>query len=354
MRQPALGQQLSFSRLTTAIWGFLIILSAISTTSHQAIAQDDTTVIGRLKAEATLLQPLVTSDVAIKFLQAVPELPRIPDNRILYFNKTTREMLSEASFQALSDSAKIGFDRRELDEGFYYYTRYGTPLAFVRPLDLVASAGLTSLDGARIIDFGFGSIGQLRLMASLGATAVGIDVDPMLTILYGESSDSGQVPRAAVAGEGSAGRMLPLIGSFPNDTAVTSRLNGAYDVFFSKNTLKRGYIHPEGEADPRQLIDLGVSDSVFVKHVYDLLRPGGYFMIYNLHPAQAAPTEKYIPWADGRSPFTRELFEQASFTVLAFDTDDTEFARTMAKALGWDAQMDLEKDLFGTYTLVRK
>jgi hypothetical protein len=77
-------------------------------------------------------------------------------------------------------------------------------------------------------------------------------------------------------------------------------------------------------------------------------------MIYNLHPRQAGPEEPYIPWADGRFPFARELCERLGFEVLAFDVDDSEAARAMGKAFGWDEQMDLENDLFATYTLLRK
>jgi hypothetical protein len=77
-------------------------------------------------------------------------------------------------------------------------------------------------------------------------------------------------------------------------------------------------------------------------------------MIYNLHPALSKPEEPYIPWSDGRCPFDKALVERIGFTTLSFDTDDTEFAHTMAKAIGWDKEMDLNKDLLGTWTLFRK
>ena len=51
------------------------------------------------------------------------------------------------------------------------------------------------------------------------------------------------------------------------------------------------------------------------------------------------------------------MWEAAGFQVLAFDADDSAFARRMGHALGWDAgesPMDLEKDLFAHYTLVKK
>ena len=80
-----------------------------------------------------------------------------------------------------------------------------------------------------------------------------------------------------------------------------------YDLVLSKNTLKRGYIHPERPTEDRKLIKLGVDDRAFVQAVYDMLEPGGLFLIYNLCPAQAPPDQPYIPWADGRCPFDRRL-----------------------------------------------
>jgi hypothetical protein len=317
-------------------------------------AQGDSSALSTLKAEAEALTPLVTSALTKEFLGAVDELPRVSLPRVVYVQKSPRVYLAPAEYESLSDTAKARFERRELNNRFYYYTRYGTPLAFVRPLDLVTQAGFASLSGARIIDFGFGSIGQLRLMAGQGATAYGIEVDPLLRILYGDSGDTGPIPRAANAGEGPDGQLNILIGNFPGDSDISAALGSGFDIFFSKNTLKRGYIHPEREVDPKMLVHLGVDDSTFVKRIYDLLKPGGYFMIYNLHPALSKPDEPYIPWSDGRCPFEKGLVERIGFTTLSFDTDDTEFAHTMAKAIGWDKEMDLSKDLFGTWTLFQK
>lgn len=342
----------TLSRYVVAIGvsGFLV-----SVANQTAIAQVDSSAVASLKSEAVALMPLVKSSIAQKFLEAVPDLPRVLTPRVVYSRKEPRTYLTESAYNQLADSTvRAAFARKELNEEFYYYTRYGTPLAFVRPLDLVGQQGLKSIDGARIIDFGFGSIGQLRLMASSGAQAFGIEVDQLLPLLYGDSTDTGVMPRSKAAGEGAQGSLTTLYGSFPSDTSINRQLGSGFDLFVSKNTLKRGYIHPEREADPRMLVHLGVDDSTFVKRVYDLLKPRGYFMIYNLHPAKSAPDQPYIPWSDGRSPFDKALLEKIGFKVLEFDRDDTEFAHTMAKAVGWDKEMKLETDLFGTYTLVQK
>ncbi|HET9480609.1 MAG TPA: hypothetical protein VFP98_02545 [Candidatus Polarisedimenticolia bacterium] len=62
-------------------------------------------------------------------------------------------------------------------------TRYGSPLAYARALEIVSDSGMTDLSGRRVLDVGYGGIGHLRLMASLGAEFVGVEVDPLLALL---------------------------------------------------------------------------------------------------------------------------------------------------------------------------
>jgi hypothetical protein len=133
-------------------------------------------------------------------------------------------------------------------------------------------------------------------------------------------------------------------------------VGGGYDLFLSKNTLKRGYIHPARPTNPAWLIELGVSDEAFVKAVAGSLKPGGYFLIYNLTPPQAPPDKPFLPMADGRCPFPRAVLEANGFEVLAYDVDDSKAARALARALKWDVQekMNPETDLFGLYTLARR
>jgi hypothetical protein len=184
----------------------------------------------------------------------------------------------------------------------------------------------------------------------MGATAVGVEVDPLLPALYAARADQGRIAR----GRGSV-RMVN--GRFPADAAVARAVGAGWDAFLSKSTLKRGYVHPEQPVDPRQMVQLGVDDSTFVAEVAARLKPGGLFLIYNLSPAPAPPGERYIPWADGRCPFERALLERAGLEVLAYDAVDDEAARAMGRALGWDQgprPMDLERDLFGRYTLARR
>jgi hypothetical protein len=307
-----------------------------------------------MQAEAAAMRALTTSSLTGEFLGAIGCLPSLEVPRVVFYDKAKSLALNEAQAASLTPEQLAGYERRELDETYFYTTHYGTPVAFVRPLEILGQAGVKSFDGLKLVDFGFGSIGQLRALASAGAEVTGIEVDALLQALYSQPGDTGTIARCAAAGEGRDGRLTLVFGHWPAEPAAVEAAGGGYDLFISKNTLKRGYIHPERPVDPRRLVQLGVDDETFVRAVFERLKPGGSFLIYNLHPAPAPDDKPYIPWADGRCPFARELCEQAGFEVAAFDVDDTPAARAMGAALGWGEDMDLEADLFGTYTLLRR
>jgi SAM-dependent methyltransferase len=271
-----------------------------------------------------------------------------------WWNSAERRALSPEQAETLEESELDGFRELKLGPEFYYYTAYGTPLAYARALDLAATHGFESADGRRILDFGFGGIGHLRLLASLGGHATGIEILELLRVYYRERSDTGTIPRSAAAAPGPPGALALVYGSFPGDAEVRRAVGDGYDLVVSKNVLKKGYVHPEREADPRHLVHLGVDDETFVRAVHDVLNPGGLFVIYNLYPAQAPPDEPYIPWATGGCPFERGLVESVGFEIVVLDRDDTEFARRMGEALGWADSMDLETELFAMYTVLRR
>jgi hypothetical protein len=181
------------------------------------------------------------------------------------------------------------------------------------------------------------------MMAQSGAEVIGVDVAPLLERIY-----DGRYPTQ------SGGSVALAHGKFPKDEKVAERVGRDFDLVISKNTLKRGYIHPAREARPGTTIDLGVEDATFLKTLYDRMKPGALFVIYNLCPAKSPLDKPYIPWADGESPFSKEQFEAAGFEVLAFDVEDNAAARALGKALGWDKQMKLESELFSWYTIVRR
>jgi hypothetical protein len=117
-----------------------------------------------------------------------------------------------------------------ISEGTYQGLFYGSPLAYLLPLERFSAAGFGYLRGKRVADFGHGGIGQLRLFAAIGAEAVGIDVDAVQPVLYAAPGDQGPF--------GKAGGSVRLVhGPFPADPRVVAAVGG-YDLFVSKNTLR--------------------------------------------------------------------------------------------------------------------
>ncbi len=316
--------------------------------------------VQRLINEARLLEPLAHSDIARHFLNATAALPSIAP-RTAYINEKTREYFSTAARDALPEARKNALSPVQLDEYRYYYTKGGSPLAYVRALDFAADENFRDLAGKLILDFGYGSIGQLRLLASLGAKVTGVDPDGYLAALYSERGDQGPVALAPIASGffRERGSVTLAHGLWPKDPKIVEQVGRGYHLILSKNTLKRGYIKPERKVDDKRLlIDLGVNDQVFLSSIYNALAPGGKLVIYNLYPKPSDPKEKFRPMTDGRSPYSRQQFEKAGLTVIALDAEDHVNARKMGRLLGWDKNQagetvdDLETNLFALVTVV--
>lgn len=347
----------------------------------------------RVMADARKLAPEFSTPLARAFLEAARALPHV-EPRTLYMNRAARTWLTPSERDALPEAERTGFEERVLDEDYYYTTRYGSPLAYARAFEVLALhapreagfSGTGAWRGKRVLDYGYGTIGHLRLMAINGAHAVGVDTDPSLERLYNQPGDIGTIQ--AEGGFEPAGSIRLRTGRFPVDPDCTpvTLLNfigtpniigggittmeyreAPFDLFISKNTLKNGYINPNAPdgkpVDKRVLVDLGTDPAGFLKAVREVLAPGGLFMIYNLSPAPSKPGEPYKPWSDGRCPFTREQLEAAGFEVIAFDTNDDLAARRMGRLLGWADDpdgdgpgkgSDLESDLFALWTLSRR
>jgi hypothetical protein len=310
----------------------------------------------RLRDEAAALMPLAQSSLTTRFLAATSSLPPVA-SRTVYVNEVSREYFSPAAKANLAAATQAKLAEVTLDEYRYYYTKYGSPLAYIRPLDLVYAKGFTEVSGKLIADFGYGGIGQLRLLASLGAHVTGIDPDSYLSALYFDRRDQGGVAPARDARRGAAGSITLAHGYWPKDPKMIERVGQGFDLILSKNTLKKGYVKPDRKIDKRQMVDLGVSDEAFLNTVYNTLNPGGMLMIYNISPKQQ--DKGYNPQADGRSPYSREQFEKSGFEVIAYNAADDAAIRTVGRALRWDRNAkdevaDLEGNLFALYTLVRR
>ena len=326
-------------------------LIAARTTQEAGPAARETAV-AVLKREASAVDRLVTSRLAKNFLKATASLPVIAP-RTLYLDEVTKTYLSEAGTAALSQEEKGKLKRIPIDDSFYFNTKYGSPLAYSRPLEVLGRRGLDDVSGLKLLDFGYGTIGHLRLLAGLGAQVTGVDVDPLLHALYSAPEDQGFVKNP----EGRDGRVRLIDGRFPAEKAIQAAVAGGYDLIISKNTLKNGYVHPEQPVEPRRLLNLGVDDAMFVAALHQALKPGGRVLIYNISPAPSPPGEPYKNWADGRCPFPKKVWEAAGFRVVAFDQDDSEPMRAVGHALGWDqgdSPIDLKLDVFAKYSLMEK
>ncbi len=370
-----------FALMGSGVVGISRITFAAGEPAKSEAAEAETILSGaaRVRADAERLAGFARSPLAKSFLDAASALPQ-PEPRTLYVNRATRTWYTAAQREAMPEAERASLTERVMDGEYYYSTRYGSPLAYVRALDLIAArdegpaadggfGGAGGFAGKRIIDYGYGTIGHLRLMASRGATVVGLDTDRSLELLYSQPGDAGEVETVAGGGKG---HIALRTGRFPVDSrctpddllAVGTAAGPAeFDLFISKNTLKNGYINPAQEVDKRMLVDLGTGAPQFLDAVARALRPGGLFMIYNLSPAPSKPGEAYKPWSDGRCPFTKKQVEAAGFEVIAFDENDDAAAREMGRLLGWaddpdgegpQAGMDLENDLFAHWTLARK
>ncbi len=310
----------------------------------------------------------VTSPLGIAFLDAAANLPTI-EPRTIYREKW-RKWCNASQMQAQKAAdPTLEFEELIADEDRYYDTKYGTPIAYARLFDLLGQPPITvggaigDFAGMKILDFGYGTIGHLRMLASRGADVTGLDVDTFLTALYSEPTDTGTIDNPGPPPNRRDGSIALVDGRF-SDSKVKEQVGGGYDLIISKNTLKRGYVQPPAgvKVDKRMLIDLGIDSSTFMKTLFDALKPGGHLMIYNICPKQndyatGKEDQPYLPMADGLCPFDREVFEKVGFKAIMLDRDDSKAVREMAKVLGWDqgeGAMDLEDDLFAWFTLLEK
>ena len=121
--------------------------------------------------EANALAPLTASALGKRFLRAAEALPAI-SARTAFRDDNTRDFFSPAEANALPEERRKKLSVIELDEYRYYYTKYGSPLAYVRALDLAAANGLTDVKGMRILDFGYGSaLATIMFVVSVIATS---------------------------------------------------------------------------------------------------------------------------------------------------------------------------------------
>jgi len=321
----------------------LLLALLLSATPDAGTPPPPPPVLPEIQRLAAKLEPTVKPKWVKRWLEMAKELPSVTPKTFW----CTKD--KSACWAKKPEGEKRELVERTVNDE-YFYARITDPLGYARAYEVLAKAGFTP-KGKKVLDFGYGNIGQLAMLARLGADVHGIEVDPLLPLAYADSVGD------VTAKDGTRGHLAVHHGYFPTDPKLVKEVGTGYALFISKNTLKRGYIHPQAPVPDKQRIDVG-PDDVFLKTVHDLLVPKGLFLIYNLSPAQAPPGKPYKQMADGVSPYSRKQLEAAGFEVLAFDVVDDGPARAMGHVLEWDQYpgepWDLKTDLFAHYTLARR
>src|SRR5262249_49065985 len=120
---------------------FLLVAALLSLPPlSSALADDAPSRVRELEDEAKALAPLVHTALARAFLAAVPRLPSISP-RTVYRDSARTRAWSAREAQQLPDTLRAKLVARTLDERFYYDTRYGSPLAYVRALEILGRHG---------------------------------------------------------------------------------------------------------------------------------------------------------------------------------------------------------------------
>jgi hypothetical protein len=303
--------------------------------------------LSKMKENATALSDVVSSDLAREMLSEVESLPII-EGRTIYAAWRPNRGYTQTQYDALDESDREGLRERSIDAMGYYSTFYGSPLVYARMLDLVVEYEPEwDIEGAKVLDLGYGQLGQLRLWAQMGADVVGIEVDPILTAIYDGCEAVGDVD-----GDPETSGSVELIeGAWPNEPGCRDEVGTGYDLFVSRNLLKRGYVKPDS-LNPAFPVPVGwgMSDEEMLGHVFELMNDGGMVVIVSLGP-QPDPNKA---WSNISNPWEERAWIDAGFEVLAHDADESPTARAMGKALGWGEQMNLVSDLFAVYSVYRK
>lgn len=288
-------------------------------------------VLPELRRLASQLAPKVETPWVKQWLASVNELKPVPPKTWFCVKETRR------CFPAIPE---VPDAKPRVADDEFFYARITEPLAYARAFELANAAGFQP-KGKKVLDFGYGNLGQLLMLARLGAEVHGVEVDPLLV-----AASTGLVGRV---GKGS---VVLHDGFFASDDQLVKTIGGGYALWVSKNTLKRGYVHPAEPPGAKGQIDLGLDDAKVLSIIHRQLAPKGIFLIYNIGGAATVP---YKAMTDVRCPFAKEDLLAAGFEVLAYDEDDTDKAKVMAEALEWEREWpQVNAELNVKYTLARK
>lgn len=294
--------------------------------------------VRRLVGEAHAVQGLSPSRWSAQLAAATAQLPLIAP-RHLYNAADDSRSYTEREIAVYPKATRASFVSETVDEEGYYYGPLGSPLFYMRILDIVSENVRANLPGRRILEWNYSSIGPLKLLALQGAHTVGISPSSRLRALYSFPGDQGELP---VIDREVRGRVTLLTGSFPAEPAARAAVGGDYDVIIARNLLTRGYIHPSAADDTTlpgaraalaPALDLGMSDEEFLRHLFATLKSGGRLIVYNLCAPPPPSTSAYDPHTDCRNPFPQALWQAMGFRVRDYDRSDTAALRELVRAL---------------------
>ena len=338
---------------------FLFVLVLSLTLLNQIIAQEkpDTTYLSELRDKAESIAAGSQMKLVKSFLAAAKTLQPI-ESRTIYYNRADRKALTENQFRKLGEADQGNFASLSVEDKLYY-GYYSTPLAWIRPIEILARNGVDSVDSKRILDFGFGNVAQLRMLASLGADVTGIEIAGGIhQAMYSHESDQGAVPKHSSEGIEHNGNLKLAFGQWPSSSEMVTEVGRNYDLIVSKNVLKLGYIHPQKEVPKQMTIDLGVTDERFLNELFESLNPGGIVLVYNIHPSQSPDGQNYKPWAHGETPWKKIDVEKAGFDVVAWHVDDSSAIQSLGIKLGWrdsvKTREEFETGFRAMYTILKK
>ena len=337
----------------------LLALLVAAVVGRDSLGQEksDYSFLDDLQTKSQMLADDSQSELVKNFLAAAKTLSPIKA-RTIHYHRERRKALTENQFRELDEAKRSGFVPMVIDDQ-RYYGHYSTPLAWVRPFEILAENGIASVDSKRVLDFGFGNVSQLRMLASLGADVTGIEVAGGIhQAMYSRESDQGEIARLSSGKIENNGNVNLAFGQWPAEKAMVAEVGRNFDLIITKNVLKLGYIHPQQEVSKRMLIDLGVPDDQFLGELFKTLKPGGQILVYNIHPSQSPDPKEYKPWAHGETPWKKSDVEKAGFEVVAWHVDDSSAIQSLGTKLGWrdssESQEAFETGFRAMYTLLKK
>ncbi len=334
------------SRFTSLLGAALVLSPAFAQTDFSPAALAD---------EAHRVSEVVTHPAATEWLGKAGELPEALGVALFIGPREPggfeREVYTAQQALALSEDELADFRVVEYGPDRYYATNYGSPIAYAPMLELSAlHAGIESFKGQRILDFGYGQLGQLEMLARCGAKVVGIEIDPVIDTLYRTTRISDDVR----ADDGTRGRVRLLLGDWFNDWDLQRDAGPGFDIILCRNVLKRGYVQPEEPMAGFDPIDIGGEPVDGALHIFHALEEGGIAVVYNLGAGNHRRGDgSYHAPADIRDPFGEDAWKEAGFEILAFEEDGSERMREVGVRLGWGT-MDELADFNVLYTIVRR